>query len=489
MVFHPLSIIKSVLDPVHGLVRLTVEELKVINSPIFQRLRRIKQNGMLHYVFPAATHTRFEHSIGALYVADSVLESLYLNSKVAATKGEVGVKENEAFDLTSLEKSRTEFLFRTARLAALSHDLGHGPLSHTFEGFAPAADAVAELVRNHKAQHIKALAEIVTKFAEHGRVSHESMSCLLFALLWYRLSPEDTKTAGAVSAAILGEPDLAPEHKDLIPLINDIIASGPADADRMDYLERDTRSFGVSYGLYDRDRLLKSMLCYLDTAKEPRLGFKSSGFRAIENFVQARFELFVQVYFHKTNRAIELMLGRIAKLASEKKLAVMRQGSLEDLVSDYSTMGDDEFVDILRGVKESSVKDKDIHDLASRVYLRNLWRRVEDFREASVEEAAEKEFLERLSAQFKDVEFAPDVVEPKATKDLASGAALLFRDGDGVYRKRTGLSWSEESPIIKTLSEQEKKISRIYYCGDDAALARKIRLEALKLEPSFREKK
>ena len=82
---------RSTLDPVHGLIRLTPEEVKIIDHPLFQRLRTIKQNGLLHLVFPAATHTRFEHSIGTVFVANSMLDALFHNSRVAASKEPAGV--------------------------------------------------------------------------------------------------------------------------------------------------------------------------------------------------------------------------------------------------------------------------------------------------------------------------------------------------------------------------------------------------------------
>src|SRR5690606_26305854 len=121
----------------------------------------------------------------------------------------------------------------------------------------------------------------------------------------------------------------------LVPLMHDLIASAPADADRMDYVERDSRSTGVSYGLFDRGRVLKSLLCFADEQRTLRLGIKSSGFRAIENFIQARFELFVQVYYHKTNRAIELMLRKIGGIAERAGLTIFRESSFEDLLVDY----------------------------------------------------------------------------------------------------------------------------------------------------------
>ncbi len=153
--FHPLPLSRSILDPLHGLIRFTDEEVKVLSSPIFQRLRKIKQNGLLHYVFPSATHTRFEHSLGVLFVADSMLQSLIYNS-VASTKklaksGEWLPGQAIDFSKSCEDEETARYIFRVTRLAALVHDLGHGPLSHTFDSFAPkSADVMAIIEQDER---------------------------------------------------------------------------------------------------------------------------------------------------------------------------------------------------------------------------------------------------------------------------------------------------------------------------------------------------
>src|SRR5436309_12249137 len=100
---------KQIFDNVHGFIGLTEEELKIVTHPLFQRLRRVHQLGMASYVFPGAEHTRFAHSLGAMFVANEMSQAL-------AEKGYL--KENDVIKL---------------RLAALLHDIGHYPLSHTSE--------------------------------------------------------------------------------------------------------------------------------------------------------------------------------------------------------------------------------------------------------------------------------------------------------------------------------------------------------------------
>lgn len=479
------------LDPVHGLIRMTEEELKIVNTRLFQRLRRIKQNGLLNYVFPSASHSRFEHSLGVLFVADSMLHALVCNGQVASAKSpsELGTEPMQAVNLERvLDRTKMETLFRIVRLAALCHDLGHGPLSHTFDKFAPTRNAVAELLSGSDSAVLIRLGDAISRDST-PRIEHEWMSCVLFAALFQSIDATDQTTALAVAASILNMPELVsdPEVRNLVPLVNDLIASAPADADRMDYVERDSRSCGVSYGLFDRNRVLKSFLVYLDNDRHLRLGIKSSGFRAIENFIQARFELFVQIYYHKTNRAIELMLSEIGRLAEKNNSTIMRESSLEELFEDYAAIGDDEFVDILagrRGLKFQGAEQ--IHTLGRAVGARSLWRRIEDFREALIAPERQEDFYEMLRAEHPDVELMMDQVKPKATKDLDGGAALLFRGDDGVYRPNPQLSWISISPLIRSMTEEEKLVVRIYYKGSDPAIAKQLRMAALKLENRFR---
>jgi HD superfamily phosphohydrolase len=490
---HPLKLTRSILDPVHGLIRLTDEELQVINSPRFQRLRRIKQNGLLSFVFPAATHTRFEHSLGVLCVAESMLQALVTNGQVAAAKSpsEVGSQPLDAIALADhVNPEELAGLFRLVRLSALCHDLGHGPLSHTFEHFAPGRAKVARLLSESESAVFKKLGNEIGKESSE-RIEHEWMSCVLFAALFREIDPTDQTTPLAVAAAIHNAPELVgdPSLAKLVPLINDLIASAPADADRMDYVERDSRSSGVSYGLFDRSRVLKSFLAYLDEGGQLRLGIKSSGFRAIENFIQARFELFVQVYYHKTNRAVELMLTEIGEIADSQELTVFRDSSLEDLLDDYTAIGDDEFLDTLSGRGKTQIKGGEkLLKLAIDVRERRLWRRVEDYREGLVPPENESQFLLELKQAHPDETFIVDQVKPKATKDLGSaqGAALLFRDFSGIYRSSPKHSWTGISPLIAAMADQEKQIVRIYYRGSDPIVAKDLRMTALKLESKFR---
>jgi HD superfamily phosphohydrolase len=229
---------------------------------------------------------------------------------------------------------------------------------------------------------------------------------------------------------------------------------------------------------------LKSLLCYRDDDETIRLGIKSSGFRAIENFIQARFQLYVQVYYHKTNRAVELMLAELGKAADKEEEDLISTASLGELVSGYVVISDDRFLDELASGKFG----EEIKRVATEICDRTLWKRVEDFREALSEPEDEDSFVCELETRCPGCKGAliRDQVKPKATKDLNQGAALLFRDESGVYRASRRHSWQNISPLIQVLAAQEEKIVRVYYKGGDPQTAKNCRLEALKLETEFR---
>jgi HD superfamily phosphohydrolase len=138
-----LKICLSISDVIHNKIFVTNElELFIINSLAFQRLRRIKQLGFSSFVFPNANNTRFEHSLGAMHLSDQCWTSLFRNTKrlIQKYKPIRRIRNKiEAFekDIDLISKNHFDDLRKVIRLAALCHDIGHGPFSHTFDDFRP----------------------------------------------------------------------------------------------------------------------------------------------------------------------------------------------------------------------------------------------------------------------------------------------------------------------------------------------------------------
>lgn len=482
---------------------MTKEEHDLMNSRVFQRLRGIKQNGLLHMIFPSATHTRFEHSLGVMYVADGILQALYFNSEAERHKELLkdalpdprSAERGLAVDFARLEPQVLEDIFRVTRLAALVHDMGHGPLSHTFDKFAPECARVRRLLGSDEFKRLEPLQDALfsnekTEGKRHP-VEHESMSCLMFCWHWSRYeSGKDDWIPLAVAAAVLGRkkvpkaPDGIPDRlRKWMPLIQDIISSAPVDADRLDYVERDSRSCGVNYGLYDRNRLLKSALCYRSEADVFRLGWKLSGLRAIEVFLQARFQMFAQIYYHKTNSALGEMIEKIRETLNKGDYEIFPAENVDELINSYCNESDDSFLRMLCGEGPRLRGITEVNDLALRIAARrNLFRRLFETTPRITAESMGAALQVHFPGIDNSLRFAKSRLE--ATKDLDKGAVLLRRSSDGRYaapvvedaqNKDAGEDWREASPLIRTLHEEEKRIERLYWTGTEDAEYEKLR--------------
>ena len=210
-------------DPVHGFIEIDEWERDIINHPAFQRLRRIKQLAWTDMVYPGATHTRFEHSLGVMHVATRLFDAICARSNELLTQE---LQYNDG----GLERQR-----RLIRLAALLHDVGHAPFSHAAEEILPFNDRTQK--RYTHEQYSAAIAEhALADVIEDHPINRQN----------YRLRVEEVRDFFLE----------APSREGL--LWRDLISS-QMDADRMDYMLRDSHHAGVSYGRYDLDRIVATV--------------------------------------------------------------------------------------------------------------------------------------------------------------------------------------------------------------------------------------
>lgn len=273
-------IVCEIRCPIHGFIGLNEFERRLIDHEVFQRLRRIRQLAWTDHVYPSAMHTRFEHSLGVMHIATLLYDSI-VGSSSQVLQSVFGYTE------AGLIRDRQK-----VRLAALLHDIGHSPFSHGSEDLFPEKPPA----ESKKKQFYR----------------HEDYS---FALIrgplrdpiegdeWNRRNY--AITAEEVAAIIEGSPNAGPAlfWRDLL--------SGQLDADRMDYLLRDSHHTGVSYGRYDLHRLVSTVRAFEDTRgdhKTPRIGISSGGWHAAEALILARYYMHKQVYFHKTRIAYDFHL-------------------------------------------------------------------------------------------------------------------------------------------------------------------------------------
>lgn len=157
------------LDPIHGVIRITKLEKKIIDHPLFQRLRDVRQNTFLYKVFPSAMHSRFEHSVGVMHLSYEILKNLDLNALIYKRK-------NEDIKLFLDIKELPVKLIQELRIAALLHDVGHGPLAHQFDSFALDKNKFKEKC---KVEGIDIYDKIISLTSnDKQKLTHEQVSCV-----------------------------------------------------------------------------------------------------------------------------------------------------------------------------------------------------------------------------------------------------------------------------------------------------------------------
>ena len=387
----------SILDPLHGDIKLSEIEKWIISQPIFTRLRKVKQNTFLYYVFPSANHTRFEHSIGVMHLAGKIFDSCKENYATGKKKKEkYSIKgESSFFDLNELEEQREIIYYQELRLAALLHDIGHGPLSHLFDEFAISKNDFLRLVKDSPAlkNYHQGFEKLIT--ANNNKVEHEIISCTFIFLIIEELKKESFFDVNKFSSSCKNIVDsisaerivklIEPDFQDLENFIDSkennytlffsrIISAFPIDADRMDYLLRDSYFSGVTYGIYDINRIFSSFMASANN-KNISLTYKESGLDSMLRFIQSRSHLYNQVYFHKTNRAANTMLSYASRSSRTDKVKLLNDfENINQLRDFYIKNSDDFFLDVT--IKEKIIKNDIENDALDELLKRKLFKRV-----------------------------------------------------------------------------------------------------------------
>ncbi|MBC86355.1 MAG: hypothetical protein CL677_04175 [Bdellovibrionaceae bacterium] len=334
-------------DPIYGHVFLNGLERALVDTIEFQRLRFIRQNSLLHYVFPGAFHSRFSHSVGVCHNASKILRQLFPQN----------------------ENHESNYCLQVVRVASLLHDVGHGAFSHLLphvvigdQGFLPSLKSVLEHpekwnLESHDDDPLTAGIKEYFDGEEDHPIEHEALSVLIIKRMFHEVESELNEELMQiplatwiqdVSAMILysiptssqfdtAGIELINQNLEHIPKIESSqlvegnipanlksilssLVSGTIDADRMDYMLRDSRECGVNYGLYDYDGLISALKIVVDD-NELALGFNSKRVNTLDDFLWSRYQMFKQIYCHKTHSAYNLLLERaMSELAENGEL-------------------------------------------------------------------------------------------------------------------------------------------------------------------------
>ncbi|HLL71250.1 MAG TPA: HD domain-containing protein, partial [Pyrinomonadaceae bacterium] len=316
-------------DPVHNIIRLRTDTregqllVHLIDAPEFQRLRRIKQLGLALYTYQGAEHSRFAHSLGVLHLITRVLDRL---------------GENYHID----EEDRA-----AARAAALLHDIGHGSFSHVMENV---------LGFHHEAWTVRAVLSEETEINQVLRDFSPALPRRVADII-----------EGTFQPAFLAQ-----------------LVSSQLDVDRMDYLLRDSLMTGAKYGIYDLEWIINALAV---DEENDRIYVAARGLYAVEEYLQARYYMFRQVYFHRTLRSAEAVLRSVLRRALELVAAgeevwcapgtafekVLRRQALT--LEDHLEMDDS---DVLFHLKQwRRAKDTVLNDLSRRFVGRRLFKAID----------------------------------------------------------------------------------------------------------------
>ncbi len=360
-------------DPIHGYIFLNDIDKELIDTKYFQRLRRIRQLSGSEFVYPGANHTRFEHSLGVSYLAEKMAISLTNDEDTNITQDDI----------------------IHVRTAALLHDIGHGPFSHTFE----------------------ALLERISK-------NHEDLSRWIIQksdiadiLKKYDVNVND------ICGLIHGN-----KTKPNKGYLNQIV-SGSCDVDKMDFIVRDSYHTGAEYGQVDIMRILYTMGIINEN-----LAVNYSALPALEAFLIARVESFRTIYFHKVSRASQLMIVRAMELA-EDEIGLLNFKKPEEYVKL------DDFT-VWAKLIECKTSKKIMEDLANRKLLKVAFEREfmtrdeflqstlnkKEYRDKLVEEIANEAKIDP-SQVFIDIPTLPSVPYSHSIDLPAYEIPMFLREG------------------------------------------------------------
>jgi uncharacterized protein len=427
-------------DPVHNIIPLREDSaegrllVRLIDAIEFQRLRRIKQLGLGLYTYQGAEHSRFTHSLGALHLMTRILERLS--------------------DRTQLSPADTA----AARAAALLHDVGHGPFSHAMEKV---------LAVHHEQVTMRCVTSPETSV-------HEI------------LNSYSTEMPERVASIIEGT---------FKPAALAQLVSSQLDVDRMDYLLRDSLMTGAKYGLYDLEWIINALR--IDVEGD-RIYVAAQGVHAVEEYLQARYYMFRQVYFHRTLRSAEAVLRsalrRALELASNRVEVWCVSGSAFEKIlrrqplsiTEHLSMDDSDVIFHMKQWQQS--EDEVLRDLSERFVNRRLFKAIDldmplsdrqDFLDAARAVVARAGFMPEfyfIEDRASDVPYygyyTADGIEPRTKIYVEEGYARpRIREISEVSEVVRGLGRGYELHRICFPAEVKDEVYRLYHSTPATSLS------------------
>ncbi len=322
----------EIRDPLHVFIRLDSDERKVLNSRPFQRLRYIHQLGLTYLLYPGATHRRFEHSLGVMELAGRVYDIVTEPTNIYHDSIRKVVPSHNSYE--------HKYWRRVLRMAALCHDIGHLPFSHTAE-------------------------ELLPDNWDHERLTLEIIRSEELESIWKVIKIQSDDVA---KLAVGPNKFKKSSFTDWEAILSEIIIGDAFGVDRMDYLLRDSHHAGVSYGKFDYYRLIDTIRILPkeeDGSTEPVIGIEEGGLHSAEALVLARYFMYTQLYYHPIRRIYDIHLRDFLK-------KWFPSGNLPIDIEEHLRMTDNEIsVELFKAARD---EEHPGHDPARRVINREHFR-------------------------------------------------------------------------------------------------------------------
>lgn len=407
----------DIRDPIHGFIYISKDEQRIIDTPSFQRLRRIRQLATTYLLYPSAEHTRFPHSLGVMHVSSLIFDKVFEKRKDV-----LGWSHEEA------RKYR-----QMLRLASLLHDVAHAPFSHVSD------DLFDESVKGHEGMAGKIITEseiapIIDKIGEqYGFNCH------------------------GIAALITGNAFINEER-----LLADIFAS-ELDSDKMDYLLRDSLYTGVKYGHFDLDRILNVISLYFQEDRW-KIGIEHDGVEAVEGLILARYFMFTQVYLHRTRRIYDQIMIQLLKDILKAETGT---GRLPKDVGAFIQWDDYSVIE-----KAKTIQSPWAERFLNRVHLKCIWESEPalTMEERIVQRESELQIKEELESRYPPYQVIVDRYQKPPLKfTLSDGSPTISI----ISKEDPAITYSlkDRAPVIAKL-EEPIYVCRIYA---DMDVAKEVR--------------
>ncbi|MGE3681479.1 MAG: HD domain-containing protein [Bdellovibrionales bacterium] len=448
---------KVIFDNIHGYITLNQVETRILETLYYQRLRWIRQLGFSFYIFPGATHTRHAHALGVMHVMDRIIRGLGL-----------AAADEKLFD-PSAHDERTTF-HRTMRLAAMLHDIGTFPFSHSIEM------AYINFWRNQSD---------VTKpkyVANHEVLGSHIILHTDFDGGITRILKEEGIDPVELSRVIAGKST---------NLLANQLMHADVDADRMDYLIRDAHHTGVKIGLFDLDFLIRALRIH-EVNGEKMLCIHEDGINVVDSFLVSRYFWYSQIIHEGTGYKFDLLAAKICEYFLENRLSYSFD-TLMDKVSlnpyEYFTFNDSYFMAKLHEYLAGRIRHPMIGELSDMLARRipPAQVRIAPIKPTVIENEEHRRTLvkqcQKATAWLKEEIRAIDphawVIDDIPQKDVmftrnlealkkAKGHPLQSRDSVKVLTRHNELRLliDVSGSLMKVLSQYRNFIPRVYLSTD-----------------------